>query len=123
LDLRFGHLDDQGVPKNPDWSEIHKYRQAKRESAAEDRRIKAKGLKEALQGQREGKAAKMEANKKDEKAREDQILDFEQNHYWNERDSTLGVLSEYLTQPDMEDDYTEAEQQKDLNPKSLNPEP
>ncbi len=40
---RFTNLDEEGIPMKPDWGELHELRRKQRESAADDKRIKAKG--------------------------------------------------------------------------------
>lgn len=109
MELRYTGLNSEGEPERPDWSKVHKLRKGKRENALDDKRIKAMGLKRAYASEKEGKKGIMEANRKNEDAQAEEILTMEMESYWNEKDHVLGVLSEYLPQGQIDEDFLEKE--------------
>ena len=106
LDLRFGHVDEKGVPVKPDWSELHEHRRKAREAAADDKRIRAKGTAQAFKP-KEGKAALMAQNQKGSDEKAEQALKVEVEELWTEADHCRGVLSEYLPQQSIDEEADE----------------
>ena len=86
LDLRFGHVDEKGVPQKPDWSRVHELRSLQRAGAKDDKEIKQKGHDAWLKASLTDKAKAAAAIEKEREEKEDRIMDEERKILWSEKD-------------------------------------
>jgi hypothetical protein len=110
LDRRFPDFDENGKPKRPDWSRLHQLRQKQivkqQLDVAGKREGNLKAVKQTLQPDnaisKKWTTAELEGKELEEEYKD-----------MNEKDASLGFLSEFLTQPDIEDDYAAAASKED----------
>jgi len=84
MDLRFGHVDEQGVPVKPDWQEVHDLRNRQRAAAKDDAAIKQKGREEWLR--KTPKQQEAEAKEEKKEQAESTIMQEERKTLWSEKD-------------------------------------
>ena len=110
LDRRFPDFDENGKPKRPDWSRLHKLRQKQivksQLDVAGKREGNLKAVKQTLQPDN-ALSKKWTTAELEGKELEEEYKDM------NEKDASLGFLSEFLTQPDIEDDYAAGASKED----------
>jgi hypothetical protein len=96
-----------GVPERPDWMELHRLRASQREDAKTKRDEKQKGAKKSLWASMYDERAPLNTFLR--KSTEDAAVVEQAIASWNEKDSSLGFVSEYMPQLDYSEEKDEQE--------------
>jgi len=109
LENRYDKVDAAGVPARPDWLELHKLRSEQRQDAKLKRDEKQKGAKRSLSAMfnPDSPVTSYLAQQGDDAAVMETAI-----ASWNEKDSALGFLSEYLPQLQYDEEKNEEEKEE-----------